>query len=160
MLTTKTCTKCRSDKPLEAFHRMQFGTGGRKAECKACTAIRNRARWLGQPYSTKSGPPISGAQNARNFRQRRLAEDPLWGRKQLQKHRSANPKKVWAWYASARARGRAKQRNVPYSISPAYLESIAVDVCPVLGFQLFYSIEAAVHPKPRIIMLIRIAVNR
>ena len=148
-LTTKTCTNCKSVKPLEEYHRMKRGRGGLKAECKTCINTRNRARWNGEPYTTKIGPPLSFAEISRNCRLRNLAADPLWERKRMQKYREADPKKVWSWYASARARSRARDRNVPYSISPAYLQSIAVDICPVLGFPLVYSTKATTSPNPR-----------
>ena len=40
----KNCTKCGERKPLEDFPKDSHNSDGRKAKCKACTALYNKAR--------------------------------------------------------------------------------------------------------------------
>lgn len=42
-MTTKTCTKCGVEKPLDRFYKQKFGRFGRMAYCKECVAARRRA---------------------------------------------------------------------------------------------------------------------
>lgn len=46
---SRTCTKCRIDKPLSEFSKAPGGKYGRKANCKACDAARHAALHPSQP---------------------------------------------------------------------------------------------------------------
>jgi hypothetical protein len=59
---SKTCTRCKQDKPLSAFSKQRTGKDGIRAECKSCAAqhakayyARNpvafQARWLRRKYN-------------------------------------------------------------------------------------------------------------
>jgi hypothetical protein len=49
------------------------------------------------------------------------------------KYELKNPKKIWAKYANRDARKRAVKKNVPFSITAAYVYSILTDQCPIYG---------------------------
>ncbi|MGV9748260.1 hypothetical protein ACWDTG_25640 [Rhodococcus zopfii] len=45
-MTSKTCTKCSRDLPLEDFHRDKRSSDGRHPRCKACRAADRAARYI------------------------------------------------------------------------------------------------------------------
>ena len=49
------------------------------------------------------------------------------------KYEQNNPKKIWAKYANKDAKKRAVKKNVPYSLTTAYILSILTDECPIYG---------------------------
>jgi Autographiviridae endonuclease VII len=42
---SKTCTKCKTEKPVEAFSVLRAATDGRNYFCRACDSARNKAKW-------------------------------------------------------------------------------------------------------------------
>jgi Recombination endonuclease VII len=44
-MTERICTQCGQTKPLEEFHRMATGRGGRRSECAACALARARRNY-------------------------------------------------------------------------------------------------------------------
>lgn len=49
---TKTCSKCREEKPLDAFHRASKSKDGRQAQCKECSRASNYAWRSANPGRT------------------------------------------------------------------------------------------------------------
>lgn len=49
---TKTCSKCREEKPLDAFHRSSKSPTGRQAQCKDCSKASNDAWRAANPGRT------------------------------------------------------------------------------------------------------------
>lgn len=82
----KSCTQCRTEKPLEEFFRCAARAGGRKAECKECTKKRKRG------YNRKNSVKVAASLLA-------------W--------KAANPEKVSAHRAKDAALQKAKRANTP-----------------------------------------------
>lgn len=68
--------------------------------------------------------------------------------------RLENPKWEWAKIVASSAKQRAKKSGVPYEIDARYLESIAVDVCPILGIVLNYNQKGPREDSPSVDRLV------
>jgi hypothetical protein len=125
METSKTCTRCKTDKPLEQFHRYHRGRLGVASECKLCNRIR------GAEYNKRTG------YRAKEWA-RTKANDPTFSTKKRQRAQQADPKLAWAWNATNRARMRAKSAGIAFNLTSGYVASIAPDLCPVFNLPLNY----------------------
>lgn len=126
--TTRICSSCREDKPFSEFYKDKKGKFGIGRRCRSCENIHRNA-WYQNNKSVR-------AQRQKD----RYAADPDYYKKRIEGIRSQNPKRAWAWFAASRLRIRAKKLGIPIcaSIDSKFLESIAPDICPVLGLRLFY----------------------
>lgn len=125
METSKACTKCRVEKPLEQFHRYHRGRLGRQSECKSCSKIRCADFVQRTGYRAKEWARIK-------------ANDPDFSIRRRQKFQQANPKLAWAWNATNRARQRAKTLGMEFNLTSEYVASIAPDLCPVFSLPMEY----------------------
>lgn len=98
--SSKACSLCGEEKPLDAFYRQKGGWGGRRAACVVCTKAQNAAR-----YEVNRAAVLTKQRHRRAApSESRREADRLW--------RLANPDKVKAILVRYRRseRGRIKNR--------------------------------------------------
>lgn len=127
----KVCTKCSLNKELT-----EFGTRSRKGNleikpkswCKECEK-KSLHEWR------VNNPDKYGKQHKINHIKRmdKLEKDPEY-RKRINKQRNDSSKKNPACYIFTGAKGRAKRKNIEFTIT---LEDIIIpEFCPILGVKL------------------------
>jgi hypothetical protein len=62
------------------------------------------------------------------------------------KYELNNPKKIWAKYANKDAKKRAIKKNIPHTITAAYIESIMTDYCPIYGTEFKWTGNGCILP--------------
>ena len=141
METSKICTGCKTDKPLEQFYKYHRGRLGVAPQCKLCSGIR------GAEYIKRTG-----------YRAKQCAwlkaNDPTFYTRKRLAAQQANPKMAWAYNATNRARLRAKAAGAAFNLTSAYVASIAPDICPVFNLPLEYpdgSLRKAAYRGPRLL---------
>ena len=97
MTDTKTCSRCKVEKPLTEFYKNCDGKGGLKSQCKTCVRAANKL-WR------------------ENNREKDRAAKKLWRENNREKDRAMN--KVW-WENNrekSRAWGRERYANIPHKL--------------------------------------------
>ncbi len=100
----KTCTSCKTIKPLSEYHKHSKGKFGRASRCKGCISAINKI-----PINRKAMAAVS------------------------RKWRQNNPTRCWVSTALSHAKQRAKERSIAYSLTHSYVLSILPTHCPVFG---------------------------
>lgn len=108
----KTCSKCKTSKPLDDFHAQRGGRFGKRADCKECNksrvakyAAENREKVLARKAKHR-------ANNKEKYKKWNDARDKEALRKSYQKYRLANRHK--------RAKTQAKRRAVKSNATPSW----------------------------------------
>jgi hypothetical protein len=97
--------------------------------CVVCGAEAQRALW-----ADGHRPDPEARQRAWNkYNQTEAAKRAKWN--WVQK----DPLRAWAHSVTGAAKSRAKEKGVPFTLTPDYVRSLVVDRCPVLGIELDYA---------------------
>ena len=111
--TTKVCTKCHENKPLDAFGKQKAGRYGRKGCCKICFNFARRGGTPLRVTKTEEERKLAKCEYSRQWRE----ENREQSRETTKKWREANPEKAREHYSQwvdadpeAAAGARAKHR--------------------------------------------------
>jgi hypothetical protein len=110
-----------------------------------CHAVRARKYRADNPCSDtryrsyKERGPEKVRDNSRSWRERNREKVAAEQKRRVAKLKATDPKRQWVISVFCGARGRAKRKGVPFSITREYLRSICSDTCPVFGWALNYA---------------------
>jgi hypothetical protein len=96
--------------------------------CLVCGAEAQRALWT----AGHRPDPEARARAWQKYNQTEAAKQSKWN--WVQK----DPRRAWAHSVTSTAKRRAKEKGVPFDLTPDYVRSLAVDRCPSLGVELVY----------------------
>jgi hypothetical protein len=112
----KLCSKCKQTLPLNLFSKDKGQKSGYRCVCKSCSKVEFQKFKESEGYIKRLS---------------KTKED-----KELL--RESNPIKLWAHIAYHNAKKRAKEHNVPFTITKQWVEDNAVKICPLLEIPLVY----------------------
>lgn len=98
MEVKKTCTKCRTAKPLNGFHKAPMGKLGRNSVCKDCISLAKAAKRAEDPSAARDQANARYARDPERYRRQqrdRYAADPGRAR-ELGRRRAAKRRAVAA----------------------------------------------------------------
>lgn len=129
-MTTKQCSRCKEEKPLDDFYTRAISRDGRMSHCKACGAIADRNRRLRDAELTRQKDAIYRANKkdkARVYMANYRARNKDRIQSNIKKIKARNPTK----YLVSAARKRAIHRGTEFSITE---NDINIPThCPVFG---------------------------
>jgi 5-methylcytosine-specific restriction endonuclease McrA len=140
-MTAKTCTKCKQEKPEEAFgtKKTRAGSVVLRSHCKACTNAKGRADYAADPAPTiarttayNKANPEKHREAARNSMAKRRREQPEAVREIHRRWAAANPEAVAENDRRKREQnpdlyrkiGRKKQATRRARVARAYFEDV------------------------------------
>jgi hypothetical protein len=141
----KTCTRCKTFKPINEFSADKTHSDGYRTICKTCIS-----KYMSD-YMTKNANTISVKRKTRYQKNRK---------RELQKNKENRKQNGWRWNITRRekhkqnplvmmcrqAKTRARKRGLEFNISP---EKLSIpSICPVLGIPLFVSSGSACYNSP------------
>jgi len=116
-LTTRACSKCKLELPIEKFSKDKYQKSGYRTACKECSKLEF------QKFKETSGYQ----ERLRKKTSKRILE------------KIVSPKTIWAYDVFYNAKARAKKNGLQFNLTIEQLVEMAVDVCPLLEIDLTYS---------------------
>lgn len=95
-MDTKTCSKCRVEKPLDQFYARKGGSGGVRADCRQCGELRRKAYQAAHPGAAAKRT----AEWRKNNPERAAAASAKW----IKEHPEKAAGYQAAWYAKNKER--------------------------------------------------------
>jgi len=118
-MSTKLCSKCKLDLPVENFSKDKAQKSGLRCACKLCSAKEFKA--------FKTSPGYTKRLHSNNTHREKLKQEA--------------PIKSWAHTAFHAAKQRAKKNNREFTITKLWVEENAPIICPLLNVTLIYNAD-------------------
>lgn len=119
--TTKTCSRCHTDKSLDEFGSRKSAKDGKAYWCKPCVRSYQRGRWEDNAAGVREKSRVlkntwraANPENHRTYARRWKAANPEKAAEQRSRWRSKNPDKM-TQYAARRRAVKLGARHEPYS---------------------------------------------
>lgn len=144
----KICSKCNQEKPLEEFYKDSNSSDGKRSTCKSCIKISNKEYYSKNKNSDKYTSYVSSYRLENKEKTKIYNSEYQKNNKDTLKiykreYQEENYKKT----ALYRARNRAKEANVPMTITESDIPDIP-EFCPVLNIPLVKSINLPTKNSP------------